>query len=580
LPLQRDDASGSDRLVEDEREVANGGRLRRAASGSFAQLEGDRAVERDETSVQVEPNHDRRDRLPPRPSGRRARMTGVFAVAAPQVRGARAVWAHAAETVGGRCGLGGGGRRGSVRLDMKEAARLRTSPTAALVASVVAVAVVSGTIALIDDFVPVLSLGVLYILAVLTIAILFGSVYAIFVAVASMLAFNFFFLPPLHTFALSDTSNWFALTVYVATAIVVGTLAARSRYRAGQAEQREREAALLADVASELLRGTELAEETDRLAARASQVLGVSSARIELGAERVSATAGVPHLLTTGGATVGTLYTLPGEEPTHEAKRRLLPALAALLAVALERESLAREALEAETLRRSDAVKTAVIQAVSHDLRTPLATIEAALDGLQSGEIELSAEDRAGLLESVRLEHTRLKRLVEDLLDLSRLQAGAVKPIAELWPIEELLEEAIAALRLREQVLVATSAQSQNVRVDAMQIQRVLVNLLENAVRYSPPGEQVTVEVNVSDEELLIRVVDHGPGVPRDERERIFEPFHRLDSEKRGAGLGLAIARGFAQANGGRLWVEPADRRGSCFILALPSVRHPAKVEV
>lgn len=446
-------------------------------------------------------------------------------------------------------------------------------------ASASVVAVVSLAITLIDDFVPVLSLGVIYILGVLAIAIVFGSVYAIVVAVASMLVFNFFFLPPLHTFALSDSANWFALGVYVATAIVVGTLAARSRYRAGQAEQREGEAALLADVASELLRGTELAEETDRLAARASRVLGVSMARIELGSEGTRAPGESAHPLTTGDASVGTLYTPEDEEPVHDAKRRLLPALAALLAVALEREDLARDALEAEALRRSDAVKTAVIQAVSHDFRTPLATIEAALDGLQNSEIELTPEDRGGLLESVRLEHARLKRLIEDLLDLSRLQAGAAEPVAELWPVEELVEEALAALPSRHRVALALSTGLPDVRVDAVQIQRVLVNLLDNAVRYSPPDEPVTVQADSTGGELLVRVVDRGSGIPEGERERIFEPFHRLDGEKRGAGLGLAIARGFAEANGGRLWVESSSGQGSSFALALPRVDRPEEVK-
>lgn len=461
---------------------------------------------------------------------------------------------------------------------MKRSDPVRSSPAAALAASAVAVATVSGAITLIDDFVPVLSLGVLYILAVLAVAIFFGSLYAIFVAVASMLTFNFFFLPPLHTFQLSDGSNWFALAVYVATGIVVGTLAARSRQRAGQAEQRERETALLADVAAELLRGGEFAEGTDRVATRAAALLGVSAARIELGSESAGMNGESRHPLVSGEATVGALLIPEGEEPAPGAKRRLLPALAALLAVARERESLMRHAVEAEALRRSDAVKTAVIRAVSHDLRTPLATIEAALDGLESGEIELSTEDRVGLLESVRLEHSRLKRLVEDLLDLSRLQAGAATPLAELWPIGELIEEALAALPAHDRVALELNTAMSDVRVDAVQIERALVNLLDNALRYSPAGAPVTVNVGEKGAELLVRVIDHGRGIPAGERERIFEPFHRLDGERHGAGLGLAIARGFVEANGGRLWVERAETRGSSFVLALPRLVRPAEV--
>jgi two-component system sensor histidine kinase KdpD len=209
-------------------------------------------------------------------------------------------------------------------------------------------------------------------------------------------------------------------------------------------------------------------------------------------------------------------------------------------------------------------------------LRTPLATIEAALDGLQSSELDLSAEDRAELLDSIRLEHVRLKRLVEDLLDLSRLQADAAAPSLELWPADELVEQALDALPARARVDVVMPEAIPVVRVDAVQLQRALVNLLENALRMSPPGERVTVRVNSTRRELLIRVVDRGAGVPESERERIFEPFHRLDSAG-GAGLGLAIARGFVEANGGRLWVESRSDQGASFALALPTIEVPVE---
>ncbi len=429
-------------------------------------------------------------------------------------------------------------------------------------------------------FVPVLSLGVLYIFAVLPVAVFWGPALAVPVAIASMLAFNFFFLPPLYTLTLADRQNWFALAVYVVTAIVVGTLASRYRTRGAEAEQRGREAALLADIAAELLRGTQLQQELDKIEERTAEVLGVSSVKIALGRQPRGSSHDSPHPLVVGGRQIGILFTPETEEPPLATCRHLLPALASLLAVADERESLAREAFEAETLRRSDTVKTAVIQAVSHDLRTPLATIEQALDGLESDELALTDEDRAGLLETIRVEHRRLKRLVENLLDLSRLQAGAATATPELWTADDLVSQALDDLPGAERVTVTAVPGLPPVRADAAQIQRALANLLENALHLSPDDEPVHVRVTATRKEVLIRVTDRGPGIPEREWERIFEPFNRVSgrTDRPGAGLGLAIARGFAIANGGRLWLETREGQGASFVLALPLVELPAPI--
>jgi two-component system sensor histidine kinase KdpD len=275
------------------------------------------------------------------------------------------------------------------------------------------------------------------------------------------------------------------------------------------------------------------------------------------------------------------LFTPEQEEPLLATKRRLLPALASLLGVAIERETLAREALDAETLRRSDVVKTAVNQAVSHDLRTPLATIEQAIDGLESGELELTDEDRGALLQTIRVEHLRLKRLVENLLDLSRLQARAAEARPELWAAEELVAQALDELGAgAERVLVTAPGELPPVRVDAAQIQRALVNVLENALRLSPAGESVSVRLTATRKEILIRVTDRGPGIPETEWERIFEPFHRVAGRaaEPGAGLGLAIARGFTEANDGRMWLESREGQGASFVIALPLVELAAPV--
>ncbi len=442
------------------------------------------------------------------------------------------------------------------------------SPLAGVAAGALAVTVVTAAIAVLDDAIPVLSLGVLYVFAVLPIALFWGTAYAVLVAVASMLAFNFFLLPPVYSLTLADRSNWFALLVYVVTAIVVGSLASRARGQRAEAEQRELEASLLADIAVEVLRGTRLDDELERIEQRTATVLGVSSVRIALGGRVSERTGEAPHALAVDGREIGTIYTSENEEPALAIQRRLLPALASLLAVTQERERLSNEAVETEALRRSDTIKTAVIQTVSHDLRTPLATIEQALDGLQSGELALSDEDRVELLETIRAEHMRLKRLVENLLDLSRLQAGAADASPELWTAGELLAQAIDELPDPQRVVVSARPDVPPVQVDATQVQRALVNVLENAIRLSPPAEPVHVRVNATRKELLIRVTDRGPGIPEEEYEHIFEPFYRVagqpDREARGSAWRSPAASPRRTADGSGSSRERARARRSC----------------
>ena len=447
----------------------------------------------------------------------------------------------------------------------------------AVVLSAASVAIVTGAISLIQPYVPVLSLGVLYLFAILAVAVAYGLAFAFAVSVASMLAFNWFFLPPVHTLTLADSSNWFALAVYLATAIVVSELATRTRRRAASAEQRERESALLAELATELLGGRLLEEELDEIASRAASVLGVESATIELGPPKRPPKGASPLPLEAAGRAVGTLYTPDGADPNVSAEQRFLPALAALLAVAVDRARLEGEALEAEALRRSDLVKTALLRAVSHDLRTPLTGVRTAVGALRNPTLQLSDEDREELLETIELDSERLARLVGDLLDLSRLEAGAAAPDQELWSLDDLVREAVESLGARGRVDIV--GESPLVNVDAAQVQRVLANLIENAVRYSPAGGRVLVRITATRKEAIVRVVDQGPGLAETEFERVFEPFYRHSGDTRsGAGLGLAIARGFAEANGGRVWAESRPGQGATFALALPVVETPAEL--
>jgi two-component system, OmpR family, sensor histidine kinase KdpD len=446
-----------------------------------------------------------------------------------------------------------------------------------LLLTVAAVAVATGLAYALRPAAPDVSLGVIYVLPVMGVAIAFGVSYAVGAAIASMLVFNFLFLPPLYSFTIRDSENWVALGVYLGTGIVVSELAARAKRRAVTAEQRQREARLLAEISTYLLEGRSLDEQLGWIGRRTAEVLDVGEAEIVLGTTGEPKAHRAPHPLVAGATQVGTLYTDEHSEPNLDVRRRFLPALASLLTVASERERLSREALEAEALRRSDAVKTAILRAVSHDLRSPLTAIATATGTLRNDQLALSDHDRRELLETIDIETRRLSRLVVNLLDMSRLEAGAAPPEPELWTVDDLVRQAVDDVDGRDRIQFAT-VESPPVRVDAAQIERVISNLLENALKFSSPEMPVQVRVTTTRAEVIVRVIDQGPGIPPAELERVFEAFYRHGSDGSGAGLGLAIARGFAEANGARLWAESRPGQGATFALALPAV--PAPVEV
>jgi two-component system sensor histidine kinase KdpD len=388
-------------------------------------------------------------------------------------------------------------------------------PPAALAGSAAVVAAATGLVYALKPVAPTLSLGVLYTLAVLAVSVLWGLGYALATAFASMLVFNFLFLPPLHTLSLADGRNWAALAVYLSTAVVSSELAARARRRAQEAEQRERESALLADAAAAILQESPL----DEIRGRAASVLEAGDA---------------------------------------VAARRFESAIDALLTVSEERRV-------AEAVRRSDALKTVILHTVSHDFRTPLATMQAAVGSLEDADLQLSAADRSELLETIRLEAGRLSRLVENVLDLSRLEVGAASPRPALWAVDELLAQAAAEVSDPSRVLIAAAATGvPALRVDAVQLQRALVNLLENALKFST--SEVELQATGRGDQVMVDVLDRGPGLGND------------PGSRRGLGLGLAIARGFIAANDGTLALESRDGGGLRARLTFQGERLPARV--
>ncbi len=433
--------------------------------------------------------------------------------------------------------------------------------------------------------VPVVSTGVVYLLGVLLVSTLFGIWPGLLTAVGSALAFNWFHLPPTGRFTIADEENWVALCVFLVAAVVVSTLAELARTRADEAEQRRREADLAAERARLLLGGPELGASLVPAAERLATALDLPSAAIELGpADDAADDDRVRIGLHAGAQPIGALL-LGG--PSSEAalarlRERVLPSLEALLGAALARDALQREVVETQALRRSDDVKTALLRAVSHDLRSPLTAIGAAGEALASPR--LTPAEREELAAAVVDEASRMSRLVDKLLDLSRLQGGAAEPRAEWCSVEEVLRVAIDETPHAAGWSVAIDPELPLIQADAAQLERAFANLLENAARHGG-DHPVAVRARAVGHRVLVRIVDRGPGIDASERERIFEPFYRgggsrsTDDGHTGSGLGLAVVRGFVEANGGRVWAESLPGQGTTFVVELPLAPVPQPAE-
>jgi two-component system sensor histidine kinase KdpD len=256
---------------------------------------------------------------------------------------------------------------------------------------------------------------------------------------------------------------------------------------------------------------------------------------------------------------------LEAERRREEADR----ALEELAALSRERDRMQAEMVEAEALRRSDELKTALLRSISHDLRTPLTSIIAS--GAALGSATPTAEERAELSAAIVAEGERLSRLVENLLDMSRLEAGKAEPHREPVDLAEVLDGAREAIAQPEAVRLAVDRDLPLVAADAAQLERAFANLLENAVRHGG-GKPVLVKSRLVGDKITVRVVDQGPGIPESEWRRIFEPFQHGEAAgvQGGAGLGLAIARGFVEANGGEITVESLPGQGSSFVVSMP----------
>jgi len=448
----------------------------------------------------------------------------------------------------------------------------RPSRFTGVLVAVVSVAAATGVIYPLKQVTPVLSLVVLYVLAVVVVSMFWGLGFGIATSILSAAAFNFFHLPPGGRFALADDREWVALLAFVVVAAATGLLADLARARGREAEQRRQEADLSAEMAQLLLGASDVEGALAVAAQRLADAVGVSSAQISAheldGDERWLAFA-----LQSAGRRIGTLLlpsTLSDSERTRIADR-VVPSLESILAAALHRAELQAEVVETAALRRSDELKTAVLRSVSHDLRTPLTAILIAATAL---DVERPTSENVGdVREQVIDAATRLWRLIEKLLDLSVLQAGRAEPRSVWYSVDEVLQEAIEQVGSDAAMFkLAVEPDMPLLQGDPAQLERAFANVLENAARYSE-GKPVSVRARVVRERVRVLVVDQGPGIAGSEHERIFLPFYQASGDPQrhaGSGLGLAITRGFVELNGGRISVESVPGHGTSFVVELP----------
>ena len=466
---------------------------------------------------------------------------------------------------------------------------------------------VGGTVALTAAFLPVrddltpLSKGFGFLVVVVAAAAVGGLGPGIVASFVGFLTFNYFFLPPYDTFVIGRSEYVVVLFVFLGLSILISILLARATLRAVAAEMREEELRVLQELSADVVAAVPGPESYGALLSRLLEVFGYSAGCLWVrdpvsGQARDQATVGAPAgtltperdaatgqpperlPLSVGGRVLGLVLVRRDRAPLTPAESRVIRSFCDQLALVLERDRLLRSATEAEAYRQTEQTRRSLLAAVSHDLRSPLAAIKASVTDLLSDDADRGVEGAREALEAIDSETDRLIALVTNLLDMSRIEGGVLRP--RLQPVDpaEVLSPAVERIRRQRpelEVRVAIHDDPTLVRADPIFLERTLANLLDNAAKAAAgnPSHSIEVDARRAGEEVVVRVIDHGSGVPDTAREQLFYPFYRVDERhpRLGTGLGLAIAKGFLTLMAGRIWIEDTPGGGATFAVALPA---------
>lgn len=446
---------------------------------------------------------------------------------------------------------------------------------------------------------PALGLGsvyLVYLVAVVAVAVGWGWKQGFLASVLAFLAANFFFIQPIFTFTIADPQDVLALVIFLGIAALTSQLVARLRQEAREARRGQQVAATLYGLSQTISRQHNLKSILDEVCTQLGSVLQLEACTItirdparsfaltsyrgtQLKEHEVDAHT-LRSRLNGGQHSVGVMILrFPENRQVTRSEEQLVAAFGEQLEVAVERDRLQQVAIETEVLRRTDALRAALLSAVGHDLRTPLGSIKAAATSLLEPPAEWSEEDQKAFLRTIVSEVDRINRLATNLLDMSRIEAGQLHPHKELHRIEDVLNtvlDTLAAVLVDHPVDIDIEPNLPSVPMDVVEIDEVLTNLLENAKKYTPPGTPVHIRLRREKDDIEVEIADEGPGIPPAEIPHLFSRFYRVTAGAAGAGgakgtgLGLAIVKGIVEAHGGRVRAGGRPGGGALFTFTLP----------
>jgi two-component system sensor histidine kinase KdpD len=413
----------------------------------------------------------------------------------------------------------------------------------------------------------------MYLVAVVAVAVVGGFWPAVLAAVTSSLLLNWYFTRPVHTLTIADPQNLLALMLFITVAVTVSSVVHLAAHRALQAARSSQEAAELLALARTVLGGA------DTPTAVLDHLTATKGGRAELveriGGQwvRVAASGTAPDGAATVRVEVRPDLALVISAPSRHLTARLLDGFAAQAASALDRDRLRTQAAQAEALAEGNRMRTALLAAVSHDLRTPLASIKASVSTLRQTDVQWTPADEAALLATIEQGADRLDALIGNLLDMSRLSAGSLQPFLRPTAIDEVAPVALRGLDEGGTVRLIVPDRLPLVRTDPGLLERVLANLFANALAFSPPGSPPVLNARPAGSTVVLEIIDRGPGVPDPLKTKMFEPFERLAARNTGTGvgLGLAVVKGFVDTMGGSVAAADTPGGGLTILVTLPA---------